>query len=74
MVFAVNPVQNSTHNFTAFLELAEALNGTNATTAATPSSTLGSSLSSPTTGAASSVSVNFALGLGAVFAIFTTML
>jgi len=77
MVFAVNPAQTSARNFTAFQQLAATLNGTNATGAVTPSgSASGSSPSaSPsTTGAASSVGMNLALGLGAIFAVFATML
>ncbi|GJE85996.1 cupredoxin domain-containing protein [Phanerochaete sordida] len=72
MVFAVNPVQSSARNFTAFQTLAATLNGTNATGAVSPS---GSGVPAPsTTGAAASVGVNLALGLGAVLTVFATML
>ncbi|KAG6832459.1 hypothetical protein H0H92_001505 [Tricholoma furcatifolium] len=42
MVFAINPVQTSARNFTAFQNVAEALNGTAATQSAAPSATTSS--------------------------------
>ena len=76
MVFAVNPVQSSPRNFSAFQQLAQTLNGTNTTT--TTSSSGSSAPSATTTGTnnngASSVAVNLALGLASVLAIFATAL
>lgn len=80
MVFAVNPVQTSARNFSAFQQLAATLNGTNATgSSSSPSSSSSSSATtspsaSGTNGAASSAGANLALGLGTVFAIFATLL
>lgn len=77
MVFAVNPVQTSARNFTAFQLLAQNLNGTNTSTTSSSSSS-GSAPSATTTGTnnsgASSVVVNLALGLASVLAIFATAL
>ena len=78
MVFAVNPVQTSARNFTAFQNLAIALNGTNAT--GTPSDGSGSTNTSTTNGTgnssngAVSMGVNAALGLGSVFALAAALL
>jgi len=71
MVFAVNPVQDSPRNFTAFQQLAAQLNGTNATGAAAAPS---GSPSSPASGASSSMATNVALGLGSFFAAVAFLL
>lgn len=73
MVFAVNPVQDSPRNFTAFQQLAMTLNGTNVTGAVNPSPS-GSNAPAPTNAGTSSAGANLALGLGAVFAVFAAML
>jgi len=66
MVFAVNSVESSARNFTAFQGLAMSLNGTGSSTAspsATPSPKSGASaLSVPSAG--------FALALGALLVSF----
>ena len=74
MVFAVNPVQDSARNFTAFLDLAKTLNGTNATGAATTPSGSASPSPSPTNNGAGALGVNLALGVGSVFAVFALAL
>ncbi|KAG6820384.1 hypothetical protein H0H93_001355 [Arthromyces matolae] len=64
MVFAVNPVQDSTRNFTAFQNVAEALNGTATASSASPSAT-----SSPNGATSLHIgSAGFALVLSAVIA------
>ncbi|KAL4243242.1 Cupredoxin [Abortiporus biennis] len=72
MVFAVNPVQTSARNFTAFQNLAIALNGTNATGAATSGGSTTSQ--APTSGASSSAASNVALGMGSLFALVALLL
>ena len=63
MVFAVNPVQDSARNFSAYQDLAMTLNGTNTTGgAANPSP-------STTANSASAISTNLALGLGSILAV-----
>lgn len=71
MVFAVNPVQDSARNFTAYQSLAQTLNGTNTTGgAAQPSPS-----PSPTaSGASSTLATNLALGLGSIVAIVAAIL
>ena len=69
MVFAINPVQDSLRNFTAFQDLAMALNGTNATGAASSPTSSSSPSPSPSNGAGA-LGVNLALGLGSVLAVF----
>ena len=75
MVFAVNPVQDSARNFTAFQNLAIALNGTTNGTAngSSPSGSGSSPSASPTNGA-SAFGINAALGLGAVVAVLASVL
>ena len=76
MVFAVNPVQTSARNFTAFQTLAQTLNGTNATGAA--AATLSGSGATPsntgTNGAASNAGMSAAVGLASLFALVATLL
>ncbi|PSR85840.1 hypothetical protein PHLCEN_2v5316 [Hermanssonia centrifuga] len=72
MVFAVNPVQSSARNFTAFENLAVALNGTNATNSGA-STTSTSPSASPTNGA-SNLGTNVALILGSLFALAAGLL
>lgn len=79
MVFAINPVETSARNFTAFQSLAQTLNGTNATGAASGSgsgsNTTGSgSTTTDNNGAMGSLSMNLAVGLGSVLAVFATLL
>lgn len=69
MVFAVNPVQDSARNFTAYQNLAQTLNGTNTTGGAAQPSP------SPTaSGASSTLATNLALGLGSIVAIVAAIL
>ena len=69
MVFAVNPMQNSPRNFTAFQQLASQLNGTNSTGAAAAPSP------SPTgSSAVSNMAINVALGMGSLFAAVAFLL
>lgn len=70
MVFAINPVQSSPRNFSAFQNLAATLNGTNVTGAAAPSSPSASAGS----GASAGVATNIALGLGSVVAVVAALL
>lgn len=73
MVFAVNPVQDSARNFTAFQGLALTLNGTNTTGSATQPST--SSSPSPTAnGASGAFTTNLAIGLGSIVAVVAALL
>ncbi|KIP12603.1 hypothetical protein PHLGIDRAFT_98049 [Phlebiopsis gigantea 11061_1 CR5-6] len=76
MVFAVNPVQTSPRNFSAFAALARTLNGTNASASASAPSGSGSAAPSATgtSGAASSAAASLALGLGSVLALFAVAL
>ena len=75
MVFAVNPVQSSPRNFTAFQGLALALNGTNATGSATsPSSSSAAPSASNTSSGAGMVVVNAALGFASLFAVGAVLL
>ncbi|TCD67028.1 hypothetical protein EIP91_000648 [Steccherinum ochraceum] len=71
MVFAVNPVQSSPRNFSAFQLLAAQLNGTNATGAA---SSPNASPSPTGSGASSSMATNIALGMGSLFAVVAFLL
>ena len=66
MVFAVNAVENSPRNFTAFKALATTLNGTNTTGA--------SSSSSSGNGASTGVAFSSALSLGALVAAAAVLL
>ena len=66
MVFAVNAVENSPRNFTAFKALATTLNGTNTTGA--------SSSSSSGNGASTDVAFSSALSLGALVAAAAVLL
>ncbi|THH32000.1 hypothetical protein EUX98_g2172 [Antrodiella citrinella] len=72
MVFAVNPVQSSPRNFSAFQALAAQLNGTNTTGAVSSPSTTPSSPAG--SGATSSMATNLALGLGSFFAAVAFLL
>jgi len=73
MVFAINPVQDSPRNFTAFQNLAIALNGTNATgSLSTNGSAPASQPSQPSS--AGILAVNTALSLGSVLALFAMAL
>lgn len=76
MVFAVNPVQTSARNFTAFQTLAMTLNGTNATGAASAPSGSGSSgaPAPTTTNGAAGVPMSAAVGLASVFALVAALL
>ena len=65
MVFAVNAVENSPRNFTAFKALATTLNGTNTT---------GASSSSSGNGASTGVAFSSALSLGALVAAAAVLL
>lgn len=69
MVFAVNAVEDSPRNFSAFKALAGSLNGTTTNT-----STSGSSGSGSGNGAATGAVFNAALSLGAVFAAAAVLL
>jgi plastocyanin len=73
MVFAVNPVQSSPRNFSAFQSLAQSENGTNTTSS---SSAPNSTTSAPTgkDNGAGNVAINAALGLGSVLAVFALAL
>ncbi|KAI0094609.1 hypothetical protein BDY19DRAFT_913727 [Irpex rosettiformis] len=73
MVFAVNPVQSSARNFSAFQTLAQVVNGTNSTGAASTNTPTNSSSSNPASGSstvngADRFGINAALGLGSVLA------
>lgn len=78
MVFAVNPVQTSARNFTAFANLAAALNGTNATStpaaSASASGSAASTSATDTTSGAARLGVSVVLGLGSVFALAAALL
>jgi len=77
MVFAINPVQTSARNFTAFAGLAATLNGTNTTGAASSGSSNTSSPASSgssNSGASSSMATNVALGLGSLAAVVAALL
>ena len=68
MVFAVNPVQSSPRNFTAFQQLAAQLNGTNTTGAASAPSP------SPSGSGATTFGVSAALAMGSLFAAVALVL
>ncbi|KAI0702496.1 hypothetical protein BC835DRAFT_1411047 [Cytidiella melzeri] len=74
MVFAVNPVQTSPRNFSAYQALAMIANGTNATTSASSPNTTQSSTPSGSNNGAGNVVINAALGLGSVLAMFALAL
>lgn len=75
MVFAVNPVQTSARNFTAFQALAMTLNGTNATgAAAAPSGSNSSTGASPTNSPNGAVGVRASIGLASAFALVAALL
>ncbi|CAL1696109.1 unnamed protein product [Somion occarium] len=76
MVFAINPVESSPRNFTAFKTLAQALNGTNSTGATSTggNSSTGGDAGNGDNSAASSVATNVALGLGSIFAVVAALL
>lgn len=80
MVFAVNPVQSSARNFSAFQNLAQVVNGTNSTGAASTPSNSSSSTSPSSSDSANSANgadsfgVNAALSLGSVLAVVAFML
>jgi len=77
MVFAINSVESSTRNFSAFASLAATLNGTNSTGAASSGNSSSSgtgSDGSSSSGASSTMAVNAALGLGSLFAIVAALL
>ncbi|KAH8100608.1 hypothetical protein BXZ70DRAFT_938030 [Cristinia sonorae] len=65
MVFAVNPVESSPRNFSAFQVLAKTLNGTNSTGAAAAPSTPSQT---PDSGASAGFATNVALAMGSLFA------
>ncbi|KAG6911862.1 hypothetical protein DXG01_000109 [Tephrocybe rancida] len=70
MVFAINPVQNSERNFTAFQNVAKAINGTLAAQSAPPAAT---STTTPNGNGASSIRLGgagFAVAVAAVIATF----
>lgn len=73
MVFAINPVETSARNFSAFKELAQVLNGTNVTGAASGSGANTTESGLPD-GAMGSFSMNLAVGLVSVLAVFATLL
>lgn len=76
MVFAVNPVQSSARNFSAFQTLAQTLNGTANGSAPAPSGS-GSGAAPSQTGAgngATGAATNLALGLGGVLAVVAALL
>ena len=68
MVFAVNAVENSPRNFSAFKALAGTLNGTTSTNGSTSGS------SGTGNGAATGAVFNAALSLGALFAAAAVLL
>ncbi|KAI0348673.1 hypothetical protein BDW22DRAFT_1404488 [Trametopsis cervina] len=68
MVFAINPVQDSLRNFSAFQALAQTLNGTNATGSASAPNTSSSSTPNGQNSGAGSIAINAAIGLGSIFA------
>jgi plastocyanin len=73
MVFAVNPVQTSPRNFSAFQGLAQLTNGTNATSSSSSPNSTTSSPAGQGSGAGHVV-INVALGLGSVLAAFALAL
>ena len=73
MLFAINPVETSPRNFTAFKTLAQAFNGTN-TTGATGTPGSGSGDNTGNNNGASSIVINTALGMGSLFAIVAALL
>lgn len=73
MLFAINPVETSPRNFTAFKTLAQAFNGTN-TTGATGTTGSGSGDNTGNNNGASSIVINSALGMGSLFAIVAALL
>lgn len=72
MVFAINAVDTSARNFTAFKSLAQAFNGTNSTGATGTGS--GSGGNNGNNSGASSIVINSALGMGSLFAIAAALL
>lgn len=74
MVFAVNAVENSARNFSAFQALAQTLNGTasNSSTTSTTNGTAGATGNN--NGGAASRTTNAALSLGALFAAAALLL